>query len=317
LIAAAGGVLAGIIIHPNGLNYLYVMFITIGRILFLKFAGVDLNIGGELQTRDFFDFLYNNFLVLLVYVLAAALFLSFKKSDRGSLVGIFLFLYSSLWFLLTLLVPRGVEGWSPAVFLFAAAIFSRPSLGAEFKQLKNWLAGKVNLKIAAFFLISALALLVFRNLSNVFFDLEQNKTGQLGQSYQEVNNWLKANTAKDSVVFYDNWGMWPMMFFYNDHNHYITGIDPTFFYEYDQRAYWLWRQISSSGLYCDQLEPCLGISPRQQLKLAPLAIKTIFRAQYAVLANYEQSNLIKTLNSLKSEAKLVLENKDLLVYEMQ
>lgn len=317
LIASAGGILAGIIIHPASLNYLYVMFTTIFKIFFLKFSSVNLNIGGEVQLMDFFKFLEYNFLVLCFYILAVAIFLSLRKRSLNPVLSIFLFLYSSLWFIITLTIPRGVEYWLPAVLLFAAFIFNNFLETGEARQMKDWLTSKMNLKIFGFFLVSILVLIIFYNLSNVFCNLRDNKTDELGANYQQANNWLKANTEKGSVVFYDNWSMWPMMFFYNDYNRYIIGMDPTLTYEYDERIYWLWRNISSQGLYCGEPEPCLTLSPREQIALVPLTIKTVFRAKYAVVSNYKESNLIKTLNSLKARVRLVFKNKDLLIYEMK
>ncbi|MDD4900995.1 MAG: hypothetical protein PHS62_02690 [Patescibacteria group bacterium] len=317
LIAAAGGILVGTILHPAGMNYFYVMFITFGRILFLKLTGVDLNIGSEVQLTSFSDFLNCNFLVLLLYIFSMGLFLSLKKFKKNSVVSDFLFLCSSFWLLITLLFPRGVEYWLPATFIFSAVIFSDFSAEEEFAQIKNWLADKINFRIAGFFIFSALFLIIFYNLSNVFCSLYYSKTSEQGENFRQANNWLKANTKKDSVVFYDNWGMWPMMFFYNDYNHYVIGMDPTFTYEYDARTYWLWRNISSQGLYCDQPDLCLNISPAEQIKSVPLAIKTVFRSKFVVASNYQGSNLIKTLNNLKDQASLVFENKDLLVYEIK
>ena len=94
-------------------------------------------------------------------------------------------------------------------------------------------------------------------------------------------------------------------------------MDATSTYEYNKQTYWLWRNISYDGLYCDQPTPCLSLRPSQQIKLVPWAIKDIFRAKYAVVSNYETSNLVKTLNNLHTEVKLVFKNKDLLIYEME
>jgi len=317
LLAAAGGILAGIIIHPNSLNYLYVMSITLVKILFLKFSGVDLNIGGEVQFMNFFEFLKNNFLVLFLYVSAAAIFLPSKKRNSNLAIGSFLFLYSSLWFIVALAVPRAVEYWLPAVILFAAFMLNNFFKTDDFKQIKYWLAQRINIKAVGFFFVSVLIIIIFNNLSNIFLNLSDNKTGERGVNYEQASIWLKANSKKDSVVFYDNWSMWPMMFYYNDYNHYIIGMDPTLTYEYDAPTYWLWRNISASGLYCDQPRLCLSLSPGEQIRFVPQAVKTVFRAKYALVSNYKDSNLIKTLNNLKNQAELVFKNKDLAIYEMK
>ena len=206
------------------------------------------------------------------------------------------------------------------IFLFAVIIFRNPVNLAELGLIKDFLSRKINLKIIGFFSLSVLAVIIVYNLSNIFsisYQSRIDKAEGLSKNYEQANIWLKAHTPKGSVVFYSNWGMWPMMFFYNDYNHYIHGIDPTLFYEYDKSTYWLWRNISYLGLYCDQDWPCINLSPREQIKLVPLAIKSVFRSKYAIIPNENDSGLVKTLNNLKSEVQLVFKNKDLLIYEVK
>jgi len=317
LIAAAGGVLAGIIIHPHSLNYLYVIFISFFEIFFLKFSGIDLDIGGELRLMDFSGFVYNNFLVLSFYAAAAVLFLALRKYDRNKAVSWFLFLYSGFWFLVALLVLRGVEYWLPSAVLFIALMFNNFWPTTEFNQIKHWLKSKINLKVLGFFLVSLTILIIFNNLINIFSPIYEVKKNSDYQSFEQANFWLKSHTEKNSIIFYDNWGMWPMMFYFNDYNHYITGMDPTFLYEYDARTYWIWRNLIADGLFCDQPRPCSNISLTKQAELAPWAIKNIFRADYAVLINNQDGKLIKNFNNLPASARLVFKSRTLIIYEIK
>ena len=317
LIASAGGVLAGVIIHPYSLNYLYGMFVQDWLVLFLRFTGTNLNLGVEVRFLGPTDFLQSNFLTLLCFVIAVVLFFSLNKIGKNAVVNNFLFLCSCFWLLVTLLVPRGVEYWLPVTLIFSAVMFRQFLESEEYWQIKNWLADKINLKVVGFFLVSALSLVMLINLVRIFGVLYNTNDGEINLNYQRANLWLKANTQEGSVVFYNSWDMWPMMFFYNDYNHYVLGMDATSMYEFDQRTYWLWRNIADTGLYCDQPKPCFNLSPRQQLKLVPLAIKTVFRAKYVVISNYEKSRLDTTLASLKNQAERVFKNKDLEIYEMK
>ncbi len=51
--------------------------------------------------------------------------------------------------------------------------------------------------------------------------------------------WLQANSAPGSVVFTDDWDIFPLYFYYNHHNHYIVGLDPKFTDEADPE---LWKR---------------------------------------------------------------------------
>jgi len=50
--------------------------------------------------------------------------------------------------------------------------------------------------------------------------------------------WLQDNAQPGDVVFNVNWGMFPELFFWNDEQHYVSGLDPIFLYAYDPRLYW-------------------------------------------------------------------------------
>ena len=56
-------------------------------------------------------------------------------------------------------------------------------------------------------------------------------------------NWLKNNTLSGSLVFNAGWDDWPFLFYFNDHNKYLVGLDPIFMYAYDAEKYALWHRI--------------------------------------------------------------------------
>lgn len=51
--------------------------------------------------------------------------------------------------------------------------------------------------------------------------------------------WLKANSAPGSVVFTDDWDIFPLHFYHNHHNYYVVGLDPKFTDEVDPE---LWKR---------------------------------------------------------------------------
>ena len=64
-------------------------------------------------------------------------------------------------------------------------------------------------------------------------------------AYREPATWLAANTPPRSQVFNTDWDDFPQLFFWNSHNVYIFGLDPTYMSIYDLDLYRLWRSISS------------------------------------------------------------------------
>ncbi len=59
-----------------------------------------------------------------------------------------------------------------------------------------------------------------------------------------VSRWLAENTPEGEIVFNVDWDRYPMMFFHNRRNRYVTGLDPNYLYYYDPELYNKWEFIS-------------------------------------------------------------------------
>jgi hypothetical protein len=57
-------------------------------------------------------------------------------------------------------------------------------------------------------------------------------------------NWLAANTPQGAMVFQTDWDDFPRLFFYNSHNVYTVGLDPTYLERYDKDVYLLWVDLT-------------------------------------------------------------------------
>jgi len=311
------GVGLGILLHPYSLNYIYVMYIHFCRVIFLRLAGVDVGIGNEVQVGSFPGLISNNFIFVVVYIISLAIFFSFKKLQKNK-INLFLFLISGFWFLVTLLIPRGGDFWLPFGWLFVIFNFKLFSEIQEYQAVKSFLTKKIEIKILKPLLISLVIILIFNNFVQIFNYLYQNNTNAKEDVYYEqANAWLKANTPANSLVFYNNWSYWPRMFFYNDHNHYITGMDPTFLYEYDKNLFWLWNNISKKGIACNQQAGCLNLSPREKMANIKKAIKEKFRSDYVFITNDPEDELLKVLKNRKQDFEEVFSNEGLLIYKIK
>jgi hypothetical protein len=56
--------------------------------------------------------------------------------------------------------------------------------------------------------------------------------------------WLEENTSEGELVFQTDWDDFPRLFFYNTHNTYLVGLDPTYMQLYDPELYDLWVLIT-------------------------------------------------------------------------
>lgn len=60
--------------------------------------------------------------------------------------------------------------------------------------------------------------------------------------YRGVAQYLAKQPA--SVVWNTQWQQYPFLYFWNPHSRYLTGMDPTLFYNLDQKRYWEWRKFA-------------------------------------------------------------------------
>jgi len=66
--------------------------------------------------------------------------------------------------------------------------------------------------------------------------------------YANASAWLARNTPDDSRVFQTDWDNFPRLFYYNTHNTYLTGLDPTYLQLYDANFYELWVDITQGDV---------------------------------------------------------------------
>jgi hypothetical protein len=62
--------------------------------------------------------------------------------------------------------------------------------------------------------------------------------------YANASAWLEKNTPDRARVFQTDWDDFPRLFFYNTHNTYLVGLDPTYLQLYDPDLYNLWVDIT-------------------------------------------------------------------------
>ena len=66
--------------------------------------------------------------------------------------------------------------------------------------------------------------------------------------YSGAAQWLKENTEPRARVFQTDWDDFPRLFFYNTHNTYLIGLDPTYMQLFDADLYDLWEKITQGEL---------------------------------------------------------------------
>ncbi len=62
--------------------------------------------------------------------------------------------------------------------------------------------------------------------------------------FSGASAWLASHTDPGERVFQTDWDDFPRLFFYNTHNTYLIGLDPTYMQLYDSSLYDLWVEIT-------------------------------------------------------------------------
>lgn len=146
--------------------------------------------------------------------------------------------------------------------------------------------------------------------------------------YKNAGKWLKENTQKEEVIFNTDFGQFNRLFFYDSWNRYIIGIEPKNMYEFSQEDYWLWHNITISGVvygegnYAETEAAQKGIADKREDELKAImiknaksivpVIKNTFRSQYVFFDS--DTYLRKELESDPEDYSLIYGGKDSGVY---
>lgn len=247
LAAVTIGILLGLIVNPffpENLPFLYNQFIRIGVVNYRSVIGV----GGEWYPYQPLPLLTNT--IILTIPLLITLFVLAATARRQSRRSWSLCLLTALLFLLTLKSRRYIEYYVPTGMFFVLSALSdayRPqSFGSRVRSTIQRLMGSwrsfVLSVVLAVYLFIMLPTVAIRDLVGEWRDL---RTGFRTTQYRRAMAWLKRETPAGSIVVHSDWDEFPLLFYWNQHNRFIAGLDPTFLYTADRDRYWTWVKIST------------------------------------------------------------------------
>lgn len=241
------GCIAGLVINPyfpENMRYLQQLF-TMALVAYHKFIGV----GGEWYPYDPFQFASELTFPLLVWILAAISWVIHfrRQSDLSRTTWVLTFIF----FIYTLRARRQVEYLSPLLIL-STGLVARDSVAgwaqvtwAEFWQrfsswCPSWLKVRWVQILLVIYFVAVVPWGLLRGIANARYFLTQ---GFRYDSLAGAAQWLQQHTPPATVVFQTDWGTFPLLFYHNTHNYYLTGLDQTFMYVYNQDHYWQWVDL--------------------------------------------------------------------------
>ena len=264
LISAALGLIAGLVFNPyfpKNLEFYWQQSFKIAVFNYQNFIGV----GGEWYPYALADLFFGALPFFLLFILALIVFIIFGQ--KQSLAGWFFLVLSLLFLSLTLKSRRYVEYFIPLALCFSAL-----SLNVFFELIKPRLNKLVSARLiflSPLIILLALAPVFYRDLSLVKDSFRQ---GFSFDKFARASQWLKQNSSPGEIVFHSDWDEFPLLFYHNDLNYYLVGLDPTFMYEFDQNLHQRWVKITSGQTTADLYQ----------------TIKMIFGASY-VFVDFNQN----------------------------
>jgi hypothetical protein len=240
----AGGIALGLVINPYfPENILF----TYRHILPKLTDATSVRVGNEWFPYETKQLLENSLPALAAFASGAfALGLSGKKMDVRTA---FALLLSLLFGLMLFQARRFVEYFPPFALIFAAFAWA-PLLGGQ-AVMDPVPSGGSPLRLLAPILLSALiGLSIFVSVPRAREAIDRSKPYDL---YAGASAWLEENTRAGERVFQTDWDDFPRLFFYNTHNTYLIGLDPTYMQLYDPALYLLWVEITKGNVHAPSL----------------------------------------------------------------
>ena len=236
------GLIAGLIINPYWPRNIYFYYQQVWQIGVVNFAS-KFSVGGEWYPMDFLTII-TAFPHIFILACILIIFLIFRYKKASQLTW-FSFLSSFIFLILTMKSRRYIEYLSPFLLLFVASAFTDFKHTINKKKLKKWwnMAPKYVRSYLVIVLLSFL-ILVFPAVLGKTWNAPINTKWNV-EKFLPAAQWLGNNTMPGSTIFHDDWDNWPALFYHNDKNYYLVGLDPTFMYNFDTELHQSYVNITT------------------------------------------------------------------------
>lgn len=235
LLYSFAGIVLGNLINPYFPKNL---FFTFSHIIPKILETTTINVGSEWYPYDTVQLIKNSFLALLLFIIGSfALGLDEKRMDLRTATS---FGVSVVFGIMLFQSRRFIEYYPPFALVFAA--FSCAPIIETWKNEAN-----IGLKK---YLPSLLLLgLILPSIWITFQTSKENfQSTKSSIIYSEASDWLKKNTPEGSRIFQTDWDDFPRLFYFNTHNTYLIGLDPTFMQQYDPELFELYVEITQGKI---------------------------------------------------------------------
>lgn len=236
------GMLLGMILNPYFPDNI---LFTYRHLLPKLLDATSIRVGNEWYPYDTGQLLGNSLPALAAFACGAlALGLTGRKMEVRTATSLLLAL---LFGLMLFQARRFIEYFPPFALVFAAFAWE-PLLKSYDDQMENpglrsmeWLRMGNRFSLPLFVLTLVVVASLFQSIPVAQERMRASKPYDL---YQGASAWLEINSEAGERVFQTDWDDFPRLFFFNSHNTYLVGLDPTYLQMYDKDLYELWVDIT-------------------------------------------------------------------------
>ena len=295
--AIALGLVAGLVINPYWPRNIYFYYQQVFQIGIVNQGG-NFAVGGEwygTTPMHVISAMPHLFLLgILIIILAVG---NIKKISKQTF---FTFLLTFIFILLTIKSRRYIEYLAPFTLLFVACGTSDIIRILDWKKIRHfWQSSPKYLKSYLSILIFVFAVAIVPKTIEKTIKVSLSDHWQITR-FQAASNWLEENTGAGTTVFHADWDEWPALYYHNDHNYYIIGLDPTFMHNQDSQLHQLYINLTTTEI---------------KLNLAH-KIKENFGAEF-VLAEKERHKGFVDRMDRDPNAIVVYQDDDVKIYKIQ
>lgn len=241
--AVVAGALLGWLARPNPVGAARLLYVQSAQKLLGGEGDVALLSGGEnlpLSTavllRNFIPFALLWVAALLATIAARSRAKTLPSGHR-TLLGSSLAL-SLVFFLLTVFVGRrSYNLWTAFGVIFIAGAFTHilPLVSSGSRGF---------LRVAIQCALAGVLLFVAVDSSKRTVDT-LSRSGYAPDMHRDTGLWLAEHSLAGDVVFNVRWSHFSPLFFWNQTDHYVAGLDPIFLYAHDRTLYWKFHHIAA------------------------------------------------------------------------
>lgn len=269
IFAVIGGAIAGLLIRPHLLGALKLFYIQVIQLSLVKMRGIPLMFGRELKPSDALGFMRQILPVLLLVVIAAIVFIKIKKklpAENRADWAVKIYSALSLTLIFTLIAQfmmRRSYDLMNGFGIFTLALV----VTVCFISLENRkkIESAVIIKIRNYILSAMIIIIGLFSANSVPLYYQYMSQAWSPTYLKDVSEWLKTNTRPGDIIFNSRWDYFGGLFFWNQQNYYINGMDPMFMYAYSEPLYWeshfiaadLGHEITCPKIRCVQAETIL------------------------------------------------------------